>query len=44
MSIVRMKKLTVLCRAQDRDGLLEGLRNLGVLHVKPFHGTATTRA
>lgn len=40
MSIVRMKKLTVLCRAQDRDGLLEGLRNLGVLHVKPFAAPA----
>ena len=36
MSIVRMKKLTVLCRAADRDALLAVLRGLGVLHVKPF--------
>ena len=40
MSIVRMKKLTVLCRAADRDALLAGLRELGVLHVKPFAAPA----
>ncbi|MBR6023189.1 MAG: hypothetical protein IK066_12315, partial [Kiritimatiellae bacterium] len=35
-----MKKLTVLCRAADRDALLAGLRELGVLHVKPFAAPA----
>jgi len=31
--IVRMKRLTLLCLAADRDGALEALRALGVVHV-----------
>ena len=34
--IVPMQKLTLLCLAHDRAATLETLRNLGVLHVKPF--------
>jgi len=31
--IVRMKRLTLLCLTGDRDGALEDLRELGVVHV-----------
>jgi V/A-type H+-transporting ATPase subunit I len=31
--IVRMKRLTLLCLSGDRDGALEALRELGVVHV-----------
>ncbi len=31
--IVRMKRLTLLCLSVDRDGALEALRELGVVHV-----------
>jgi V/A-type H+-transporting ATPase subunit I len=31
--IVRMKRLTLLCLTGDRDGALEALRELGVVHV-----------
>jgi len=31
--IVRMKRLTLLCLAADRDAALEALRDLGVVHV-----------
>ena len=31
--IVRMKRLTLLCLATDRDAALESLRELGVVHV-----------
>lgn len=31
--IVRMKKLTLLCMASEKDATLEALRKLGVLHV-----------
>ena len=31
--IVRMKRLTLLCLAADRDAALESLRELGVVHV-----------
>ena len=33
--IVRMKKATVLGLAHDRGAMLEALRGLGVLHVRP---------
>lgn len=36
MSIVRMKKLTLLCVGHDRGRTLEKLRDLGVLHVRPM--------
>ena len=36
MSIVRMQKLTVLCRPADAQASLAALRQLGVLHVKPL--------
>jgi len=32
--IVPMKKLTLLCRATDRDAVLLGLRDLGLVHVE----------
>ncbi|MCX6372289.1 MAG: hypothetical protein NTX16_04265, partial [Actinobacteria bacterium] len=31
--IVKMKRLTLLCLATDRDATLESLRELGVVHV-----------
>ena len=31
--IVKMKQLTLLCLATDRDAALEALRELGVVHV-----------
>ena len=31
--IVKMKRLTLLCLATDRDAALESLRELGVVHV-----------
>ena len=31
--IVKMKRLTLLCLTDDRDGALEELRELGVVHV-----------
>ncbi len=31
--IVKMKKITLLCRAETRDEAVDALRNLGVLHV-----------
>ncbi len=37
MSIVRMQKLTLLCRTADAAASLEALRELGVLHVRPMH-------
>lgn len=36
MSIVRMQKLTLLCRTADAAASLEALRELGVLHVRPM--------
>jgi len=35
MSIIRMKKLTLLCIGSERARTLEALRDLGVLHVRP---------
>ena len=35
MSIIRMKKLTLLCIGSERDRTLDALRDLGVLHVRP---------
>lgn len=33
--IVAMKRVTLLCRQEDRDTALDGLQNLGVLHLSP---------
>ena len=32
--IVKMKDVTLLCLERDRNGALEALRDLGVMHVK----------
>jgi V/A-type H+-transporting ATPase subunit I len=34
--IVKMKKITLLCLAEDRDSTLDTLRDLGVLHLVPM--------
>ncbi len=31
--IVKMKRLTLLCLAADRDAALESLRDVGVVHI-----------
>jgi V/A-type H+-transporting ATPase subunit I len=33
--IVRMKKVSLLCLADDKEATLEALRNLGVMHLEP---------
>jgi V/A-type H+-transporting ATPase subunit I len=45
--IVKMKKVTLLCTAEDRERSLESLRELGVLHlihVRPPQGEDVTEA
>ena len=34
--IVKMKKLTLLCLAADRDATITALRKIGVLHLTPL--------
>ena len=40
--IVRMKKLTLLCLASDRERTLERLRELGALHIEHVREPAGT--
>ncbi len=39
--IARMKKVFLVARAAERESLLEGLRELGVVHLEPVDASAT---